>query len=273
MKKTKLFISAILTVFFVFSFTTNTYAATASVGSVLKQPEEGWTRFDDRAPELVYSKDDWDLISNNETSGDYNKTALGAKHKKKSEIKFKFEGSKIRLITNKSDSYSKNVAISIDGNIDYFSANSNSWLHQIVAYEKLDLTYGLHEVIIWTETPSANVVTYDYRFDAIDTDGVLVDYDYVEPETPEPTPEPEQPSGDRAILVVTMTTGLEKEYDLPMSDINAFLNWYDARDAGSGPAKFPINKYSNNKGPFTKRTDYMIFDKILTFEVSEYTTN
>ncbi|WP_339234567.1 kelch repeat-containing protein [Paenibacillus sp. FSL R5-0517] len=97
--------------------------------------------------------------------------------------------------------------------------------------------------------------------------------DPTDPTTPvEPSPDPE-PSGDRAILVVTMTTGLEKEYDLPMSDINAFLNWYDARDIGIGPAKFAINKYSNNKGPFNIRTDYVIFDKILTFEVSEYTTN
>ncbi|WJH28468.1 discoidin domain-containing protein [Paenibacillus sp. CC-CFT742] len=103
-----------------------------------------------------------------------------------------------------------------------------------------------------------------------------------QPSTPDPTdptipvdpdPQPELPTSNRAILVVTMTTGLEKEYDLPMSDINAFLNWYDARDAGSGPAKFAINKYSNNKGPFSKRTDYVIFDKILTFEVNEYTTN
>lgn len=82
----------------------------------------------------------------------------------------------------------------------------------------------------------------------------------------------EEPSDNRAILVVTMTTGLEKEYDLPMSDVNAFLNWYDARGAGTGPAKFEINKYSNNKGPFSKRKDYVIFDKILTFEVSEYST-
>lgn len=94
-----------------------------------------------------------------------------------------------------------------------------------------------------------------------------------EPEPSEPKPVEPSPSGERAIMVITMTSGLEKEYDLPMSDVNAFLNWYDARDAGSGPAKFAINKYSNNKGPFTKRTDYVIFDKILTFEVSEYTTN
>jgi hypothetical protein len=95
--------------------------------------------------------------------------------------------------------------------------------------------------------------------------------------SPDPTDpvdpvDPVDPSADRAILVVTMTTGLEKEFDLPMSDVNAFLNWYDARDVGAGPAKFAINKYSNNKGPFSKRTDYVIFDKILTFEVSEYTT-
>lgn len=97
--------------------------------------------------------------------------------------------------------------------------------------------------------------------------------DPVDPTEPGDPTEPSDPTADRAILVVTMTTGLEKEYDLPMSDVNAFLNWYDARDAGSGPAKFAINKYSNNKGPFSKRTDYVIFDKILTFEVSEYTTN
>ncbi|MCL6661799.1 hypothetical protein [Paenibacillus amylolyticus] len=96
--------------------------------------------------------------------------------------------------------------------------------------------------------------------------------------SPDPTDpvdpvDPVDPSADRAILVVTMTTGLEKEYDLPISDVNVFLKWYDTRDSGSGPAKFAINKYINNKGPFSKRTDYVIFDKILTFEVSEYTTN
>lgn len=94
---------------------------------------------------------------------------------------------------------------------------------------------------------------------------------FTPPSEPNPEPEPEpQPNGDRAILVVTMTTGLEKEYDLPMSDVNEFLSWYDLRDVGSGPAKFALNKYNNNKGPFSKRTDYVIFDKILQFEVNEY---
>ncbi len=44
---------------------------------------------------------------------------------------------------------------------------------------------------------------------------------------------------------------------------------YDAKDARSGPAK---NKFVKtwNKGPFKSRIEYVIFDKILTFDVDEY---
>ncbi|WP_438497479.1 hypothetical protein [Paenibacillus sp. IHBB 3054] len=90
----------------------------------------------------------------------------------------------------------------------------------------------------------------DFIIDAIDIFGELLSPDTVIPtptETPTPTvtPTPEQPTGDRAILVVTMNTGLEKEFDL--------------------------DKHDNNKGPFSKHTEYVVHDKILTFEVSEYT--
>ncbi|GKU76801.1 discoidin domain-containing protein [Paenibacillus sp. L3-i20] len=86
--------------------------------------------------------------------------------------------------------------------------------------------------------------------------------------TPTPTSVPE--SGNRAILIITMDNGLEKEFDLPIEDVNAFMIWYENKETGTGSAKFGINKYDNNKGPFKKRTDYVIFDKILTFEVNEY---
>ncbi|MCC3380670.1 kelch-like protein, partial [Paenibacillus sp. UY79] len=82
--------------------------------------------------------------------------------------------------------------------------------------------------------------------------------------------DPEQASGNRAILVVTMTTGLEKEFDLSMKEVNDFISWYEGKQAGSGPASYAINKHDNNKGPFSNRKDYMLFDRILTFEVSEY---
>lgn len=90
------------------------------------------------------------------------------------------------------------------------------------------------------------------------------------PPAPTPTPEPDQP-GDRAILVITMVNGAEKEYDLPMAEVDSFLKWYDLRDAGRGPGSYAVDKHTNNKGPFSKRKDYVVFDKILTFEVSEYT--
>ncbi|MEK3788725.1 fibronectin type III domain-containing protein [Paenibacillus sp. FSL K6-1230] len=89
------------------------------------------------------------------------------------------------------------------------------------------------------------------------------------PEPEEPT-EPEQPSGNRAIMVVTMTTGLQKEFDLSMKEVNAFISWYEAKQAGSGKASFAIDKHDNNKGPFSSRKDYILYDRVLTFEVSGY---
>ncbi|WP_237175792.1 hypothetical protein [Paenibacillus xylanexedens] len=96
-----------------------------------------------------------------------------------------------------------------------------------------------------------------------------------QPTTPEPeeptTPEqPEEPSTNRAIFVVTMTTGLEKEFDLSMKEVNDFIDWYEAKQAGSGKASYAIDKHDNNKGPFKSRKDYILFDRVLTFEVSEY---
>ncbi|PPQ47765.1 hypothetical protein C5G87_16745 [Paenibacillus peoriae] len=324
----------------------------AKVGERLDKPEPGWTRYDDRSPELIYG-DDWVKIEDPE---DYNKTALGAVHNKPSIIKFKFDGTKIRLIMNMSDSYTQKVGISIDGKVEYFSAYRESWSHLRLAYEKVGLERGIHDVKIWTEVPSSNYVVYDYRFDAIDvdSDGKLSDYNvseiklsaeagnnqvtlkwsqikdsenytvkygtesgkYTETVTAtkdaygnfvipsltngtkyyfvvnakvngsdseysneaSATPQggggqtdPEQPKGNRAILVVTMTTGLEKEFDLSMKEVNDFISWYEGKQAGSGSASYAINKHDNNKGPFSSRKDYMLFDRILTFEVSEYT--
>lgn len=41
--------------------------------------------------------------------------------------------------------------------------------------------------------------------------------------TPKPTATPEQPTGDRAILTITLVNGTEKEYDLPIAEVDAFL--------------------------------------------------
>ncbi|MEC0183577.1 ran-binding protein 10 [Paenibacillus peoriae] len=108
---------------------------------------------------------------------------------------------------------------------------------------------SIHEMEIWGYDPSTQTP------------------DPVEPTEPS---EPSQPTGDRAILVITLDTGLEKEFDLSKKELNAFIAWYDAKDAGRGTASYAIDKHGNNKGPFSNRKDYVIFNKILMFEVSEY---
>ena len=62
---------------------------------------------------------------------------------------------------------------------------------------------------------------------------------------------------------------MEKEYDLSMSDVTTFIDWYDGRTSNSGKAYYTISK-SFNKGPLIIRKDNIVFDKIMTFEVMEY---
>lgn len=122
------------------------------------------------------------------------------------------------------------------------------------------------KVVLKTSTYEANTPVREFN-----VFGPEIPTEPEKPEKPEPNPEPEQPKGDRAILVVTMTTGLEKEFDLSMDEVNAFIAWYENKQAGTGTASYAIDKHNNNKGPFSSRKNYVIYDKILTFEVNEYT--
>lgn len=55
-----------------------------------------------------------------------------------------------------------------------------------------------------------------------------------------------------------------------MTEVNFFIFWYEEKATESGTAPYAIDKHGNNKDPFKNRKDYVIFDKILTFEVNEY---
>ena len=76
-------------------------------------------------------------------------------------------------------------------------------------------------------------------------------------------------TGNKALLVITMTSGLEKEYELNATEINAFISWYDDRANGIGSKYYIINK-NFNKGPFINRKDYLVFDRIQNWEVMDY---
>ncbi|MHA7963730.1 bacterial surface protein [Paenibacillus sp. CAU 1782] len=249
----------------------------AAVGDQLKSPENGWSRYDDTNSLFSY-EGAWTSSGYGDSELYYNNSNHVATVEG-STVTFTFKGSKLRIIGSVRSDKSNTMNITIDGATDTFSAYATTGLTQVLLYEKTNLTPGYHQVTIKFVKSSSSVA--NFVFDAIDIDanGELLDPDYVEPEptptaTPEPTfeptPTPEQPTDNRAILVVTLTTGLEKEYDLSMQEVNAFIDWYEAKQEGTGKASYAIDKHENNKGPFKSRKDYILFDRILTFEVSEY---
>lgn len=117
-----------------------------------------------------------------------------------------------------------------------------------------------------------NGVTYYYIITALNDVGVSEISNEATGTPKSVVPPIPDSNANKAILVVTLLTGLEKEFDLSMDEVNAFIDWYENKSNGSGSAKYAIDKHNNNKGPFISRKEYMIYDKILTFEVSEYST-
>lgn len=79
---------------------------------------------------------------------------------------------------------------------------------------------------------------------------------------------PDAESG-KALLVVTMSDEIQKEYELTKYQINDFITWYNNRASGAGLPHYTFNK-TFNLGPFQSRKDYLVFDKIQNFEVMEF---
>lgn len=227
----------------------------ASVGSTQVEPGKEWNRYGYDAPEITYYGGKWFVAPTipSTWNSPYNTLGTG--------FKFNFTGTKLRLISTTWSTGSDDIDVLVDGQkIKNFSLAGEEVVKKQVMFEVTGLPLKEH-TIEFVNNKSKYLFFY-----FIDVDGEL------KPHNPDTNPTEPQPTGDRAILTVTMTTGLEKEYDLSMDEVNAFISWYDAKDAGSGPSKYAINKHDNNKGPFSKRTDYVIFNNILTFEVNEYTT-
>jgi uncharacterized protein YjdB len=78
-----------------------------------------------------------------------------------------------------------------------------------------------------------------------------------------------QPSNDRGVLAITMTNGQTKEYDLHNSEIEAFTSWFDSSN-GKGQPKFGFTKKIQ---PYKEVKEYVVFDKISSYEVRSYTVS
>ncbi len=242
---------------------TTTFAAT--IGQQLVQPEDGWKRYGADTNNLFKYGNTWDHLTDEKAKIPYS----GSKQGTPGDLSFNFKGTGLRLLTSVNNTYSSKVAVSIDGNVEYFKPRNESvtdYNYNVLVYEKTGLKAGVHEVKIWVVEKSPNPAGNEYRLYSIDVMGELT----AEVPTEEPPVTEEPPAAERAILVVTMTTGLEKEFDLSMTEVNSFIDWYESKQAGVGKASYAIDKHDNNKGPFKSRKDYVLFDRILTFEVSEY---
>lgn len=72
---------------------------------------------------------------------------------------------------------------------------------------------------------------------------------------------------NNAILSISLVNGATKEYDVSMEEVNKFINWYEERANGKGSALYSFDKKLN---PYTSVKEYIVHDKIVSFEVREY---
>lgn len=121
----------------------------AKVGDVLKEPEPGWKRFDDTDSNIQYTGP-WQHNTN--ATGYYNKS-VSYKHEdhgnEPTKCEFTFSGNGIRIISQyMSIGYRYPIKITIDGSSETYTISPKSNLQQCLAYEKLNLTSGIHTVVI-----------------------------------------------------------------------------------------------------------------------------
>ena len=84
------------------------------------------------------------------------------------------------------------------------------------------------------------------------------------------TPEPPTNNNGNAILTLTMTNGNIKSSTVSMTKVNDFISWYNNRSSGSSGNPYYSFDKTDSLQPFTKKTEYVVFDKISSFEVDEY---
>lgn len=71
----------------------------------------------------------------------------------------------------------------------------------------------------------------------------------------------------RGILKLVTTTGDRHEYDLSKEEINKFIAWLDKKEEGKPYYEFELTVTTGN---IDSRTEYIMYDEIVSFVVNEY---
>lgn len=119
----------------------------------------------------------------------------------------------------------------------------------------------------YTDTAVTNGTTYYYVVTLVNKDGESGNSNEVAL-TPKDGTDP-HPTGDRALLVITMLDGNIKEYDLTINQVNDFISWFEDQADRNGNRAYIFTK-NFNMGPFTSIKEYIAFSKIQSFEVKQY---
>lgn len=76
-------------------------------------------------------------------------------------------------------------------------------------------------------------------------------------------------SKNRAVLSVTYVSGMVREYNLPMNEINDFIKAFKNRASSGSDGLFVVNMPANND-PYASKKEYIVLDKVQFFDVNEY---
>lgn len=142
------------------------------VGSVLKEPEPGWKRFDDTDSNIHY-EGEWITTSREGENFHY----IDTNKPTEQQINFNFNGSKIRIISGVHHGYNDKILITIDGieyNYSLYKVTSTGGTQfSTLTFEKSGLEFKPHTVTIKSKNNTL------WNLDAIDIDdtGELIPID------------------------------------------------------------------------------------------------
>ncbi|WP_252214384.1 Ig-like domain-containing protein [Clostridium sp. VAP41] len=174
-KKIIIMFVMVLTIMSIGIIQNGTIANAATVGEELLQPEDGWTRYDDRNGKITYIGN-WTRGSSGNC---YNSTYTYCYHENAEKnityCTLKFYGTKLRVMSETSCLSSNGIKIDIDGKIESYNQHTAFGQNKRIAllYEKTGLENKIHEVKIYadeTTSKSPSSKDYNYSIDAIDID-------------------------------------------------------------------------------------------------------